>query len=232
MTFMHGLDKNMPLRMLGNAKPISAGHCYRSHGPSERRRLLTLQALLSDHLIERNSKLAEVNLDAVRAVLAMARFGAAPAPLLPRELLQDAHVANSMGRAIEIMLLEGSLQGRLLHNVIAASCMQEEQLIRQDPDSEFGSRPIQQPPIGNATLAQAIAAKVEPWLNLSEFLQTCGGVRMISPSGSREAWQFCDCDRHLDRYEWRQSVRRLHPLARPFFGLYEEDTEPGTGQGE
>ena len=86
---------------------------------------------------------------------------------------------------------------------------------------EFGQRPVQQPPVADAEISQAIGAKVEPWMNLAEFFQTCEGVQRITYFGY-PVGVVCSCRGTPERYQWRQNVRRLHPLARPFFGLYED----------
>ena len=218
------LRHTIRMSLIGNVPPVSAGHCLHGYAQGEGGRFLTLRRVSKSIKHTPNSHLERDDLRRARRVLSRVthRYGV---PWWEEDAFSSASDAAAVGRLIEALLLDGQLQGEILRYVIAQSCASEQRLISINNDPHFGSREIQQPPIEDGRLSQAAAAKVEPWLNMAEFLQTCNGVRKTyrittSQAGLRPVP--CNCEQHPERYIWRRNVAKLHPLARPFFGLDEQ----------
>ena len=223
MTFMHSGAQGR-LVLLGARPSGTSGHCYRGQALTESSQFETLRDLLQSVEADTITRVSTDELEVVRQALSdLPRDREFPAEWF-RSALGNQQVASAVGRVIEATLLNGSLQGSILRRVIDRSCASDEQLISLNPDSQLGQRPIQQPPNERSRLGEGIAAKVAPWLNLSEFLQHGRGIkgarRLRYPEEQRDSRR-CSCARNPERYVWRRNVRRLHPLAQPFFGLYE-----------
>ncbi len=223
MTFMH-MGGRGRLILCGRRPSGTSGHCYRGNVQNESARFVTLRDMLQSVEADALTRVSTDELDIARQALSG----------LPSELefptgwfertFKTQEAASAVGRVIEASLLNGCLQGWILRRVIDRSCASDEQLISLNADSQLGQRPIQQPPNQRARLGEGIAAKVAPWLNLSEFLQQGRGIgkayRVRYPE-EQQRFRNCSCARTPERYEWRNNVRRMDPLAQPFFGLYE-----------
>ena len=220
MTFMHTTGVTR-LIVFGHTPPGTSGHCYRGFTINEVHRLGKLRELVQSLEGDTLRCVSPEDFEIVRQALATYTSRSGYPADWYISLFNDAESAHAFGRVLEGLLMNGCMQGWILRSVISISCASDHRLIDFDPKSELGRRPVQQPPSSDAKLSKGIAAKVAPWLNLAEFLQKSGGVKnaIVVKAIDEKQSHDCICTRRPWRYQWRKSVRRLDPLAQPFFGL-------------